>query len=176
MGEYIPYQRLEKIISGEKRRGKVIVLTGGCFDILHEGHYHLFREAKKLGDILVVNVVNDGRVRVYKGEERPVIKSRKRAIMVAGQENVDYSSIHTSVSSGPTIELGLLIKPDIIAKSEWDPEEIERLKELFGYDIELKTIPRSRIQTSTTGIIEGIRKSALRNYRSRRRRNVKSLT
>jgi len=75
-----------------------------------------------------------------------------------GQENVDYSSIHPSVSSGPTIELGLLVKPDIIAKSEtWNPEEIERLKELFDYDIELRTIPRSRIPTSTTSIVEGIR-------------------
>ena len=177
MGEYVPYQRLERIIREEKKKGKVIVLTGGCFDIVHEGHHYLFTKARELGDILVVNVVNDGRVKMYKGEERPLRKSRKRAIVVAGQEKVDYSSIHPSVNSGPTIELGLLIKPDIIAKSEWDPEEIEGLRELFDYDIELKTIPRSRIQTSTTGIIEGIRNSALRNYRSRRRRNkVKTLT
>jgi len=158
MGEYVPYQKLESIIREEKKQGKVVVLTGGCFDISHEGHLYLFRKARELGDVLVVNVVNDGRVRLYKGEDRPIRKSKRRAIMVAGQENVDYSSIHPSVSSGPTIELGLLVKPDIITKSEtWNPEEIERLEELFDYDIELRTIPRSRIPTSTTSIVEGIR-------------------
>ena len=153
MGKYVPYQKLESIIREEKKQGKVVVLTGGCFDISHEGHLYLFRKAKELGDVLVINVVNDGRVRMYKGEDRPIRKSKRRAIMVAGQVNVDYSSIHPSVNSGPTIELGLLVKPDIIAKSEWDPEEIARLRELFGYDIELRTIPRSRIQTITTSIV-----------------------
>jgi len=158
MGEYVPYQKLESIVREEKEQGKVIVLTGGCFDLIHEGHHYLFRKAKELGDILVVNVVNDGRVKMYKGEDRPLRKSRRRVIVVAGQVNVDYSSIHPSVSSGPTIGLGLLIKPDVIVKSEaWNPEEIVRLKEIFDYDVELKTIPRSRIQTSTTSIIEGIR-------------------
>ena len=157
MGEYVPYQKLESIIREEKKQGKVVVLTGGCFDIVHEGHHYLFRKARELGDILVINVVNDGRVRMYKGEERPIRKSRRRAIVVAGQVNVDYSSIHPSVSSGPTIGLGLIIKPDVIVKSGWDPGEIERLKEVFDYDVELKTIPRSRIQTSTTSILEGIR-------------------
>jgi len=176
MGEYVPYQKLESIIREEKKQGKVIVLTGGCFDILHEGHLYLFRKAKELGDILLVNVVNDGRVRVYKGEDRPIRKSRQRAIMVAGQENVNYSSIYNSVRSGPTIGLGLLVKPDVIARSrKWDCEEIAKLKELFDYDIELRTIPRSRIPTSTTSIVEGIKKSALRNYGSSRRRD-KALT
>ena len=59
MGEYVPYRKLKKIIADKKRQGKKVVLTGGCFDILHPGHIYLFRKSKEIGDILVVNVVND---------------------------------------------------------------------------------------------------------------------
>jgi len=157
MGEYIPYTKLEEIVSYDKEMGNKIVLTGGCFDILHTGHLNFLRKSKELGDVLVVNVVNDPRVRMYKGEKRPINDSRRRATIVSSLEMVDYVTIHPSVDKGPTIELAILIKPDVIAQEtgKLGPEDRERIRELLGYDVELRNIRRSSA-TSTSEIIEKI--------------------
>jgi D-beta-D-heptose 7-phosphate kinase/D-beta-D-heptose 1-phosphate adenosyltransferase len=159
MGKYVPYRKLKKIIADKKRQGKKVVLTGGCFDILHLGHIYLFRKSKEIGDILVVNVVNDERVRRYKGENRPINKSLHRARVISSLEMVDYATVHPSVDKGPTTELALIIKPDVIVKGKiWKDEEKERMKELFDYGVVLKYIRRSHFKTSTTKIIEKIKK------------------
>ena len=160
MGKYVPYQKLEKIIDSEKVFGKSIVLTGGCFDIVHKGHLYLFRRAKEYGDILVVNVVNDERVRMYKGEDRPVNIESQRASVVSALEIVDYATVHPSVDLGPTTELAIMIKPDVIVQVEgkWKRGDRRRLARLLGYDVKLREIKKSRFSTSTTSIIDGILK------------------
>ncbi|MEK6847654.1 MAG: adenylyltransferase/cytidyltransferase family protein [Nanoarchaeota archaeon] len=160
MGEYVPYQRLEEILSSEKISGKRIVLTGGCFELIHPGHLFLFEIAKGFGDILVVNVVNDERVRYHKGQKRPVIGELERAHVVSSIEWVDYSTIHPDTKKGPTTELALLIKPDVIIRGErsWGYREKTRLRKLLGYDVKLINIGRSNEKTSTTSIIDEIKR------------------
>ncbi len=160
MGKYISYEKLEKIIDSEKVLNRRIVLTGGCFDIIHKGHLYLFRRAKEYADILVVNVVNDERVKMYKGEERPVNPESQRANVVSALEIVDYATVHPSVDLGPTTELAIMIKPNVIAQVEgrWKRGDKKRLANLLGYDVELREIKKSRFRTSTTSIIERILK------------------
>ena len=62
---------LEEILEDLKRRGKKVVFTNGCFDILHIGHIRCLEEAKRLGDILVVALNSDQSVRSIKGQSRP---------------------------------------------------------------------------------------------------------
>jgi len=160
MGEYVPYQELPGIIEKEKHAGKRVVLTGGVFDIVHPAHLYLFEIARGLGDILVVNVVNDKRVRYYKGSERPLNPEMQRAQVISGYEWVNYATIHPDFEKGPTIELSLLIKPYIIVRGErgWEDAERERLRKLLNYNVELRSIGRIDTNISTTSIIEKIKK------------------
>lgn len=158
MGKFISYKKLKEIIKEEKNTGKRIVLTGGCFDILHRGHIYLLKKAKEYGDVLVVNVVNDERIKMYKGEKRPINIAFRRAILVSKLEMVDYATIHPSIKKGPTTELALLIRPDVIAQSEgkWKSQDSKRLEKLLGYGVGLKSVKESPFKISTTKIIEEI--------------------
>lgn len=158
MGIYIPPNKIKKIIEAEKEKGNKIILTGGCFDILHQGHIYLFEEAKKYGNILIVNVVNDKRVKTYKGKERPINSELERATMVAALDVVDYSTIYPSIESGPTTNLARIIKPDVMIQrsKKWKKGEKKHLKELLGYDIQTIGIENSPFDISTTSIIEKV--------------------
>ena len=73
-----------------KNRGKKIVFTNGCFDILHVGHVKYLEEAKSYGDVLILGLNSDASVRRLKGESRPVNTEDDRAYILASLEAVDY--------------------------------------------------------------------------------------
>lgn len=73
----------------ERSRGHRIVLTGGCFDILHVGHVSYLRQARQLGDVLVVGLNSDSSVRSLKGPSRPVNQAWARAAVLASLSCVD---------------------------------------------------------------------------------------
>ncbi len=72
-----------------KKRGKIIVFTNGCFDILHKGHLHYLFESKKLGDYLIVGLNSDRSVKSLKGSERPINDQESRAKNLLSIEIVD---------------------------------------------------------------------------------------
>lgn len=76
-------------VKSEKKKGKKIVTTNGCFDILHVGHVRSLAAAKALGDILVVGINSDASVRALKGKGRPIVPERERAEIVASLDPVD---------------------------------------------------------------------------------------
>jgi len=79
------------LLSAElKKRGKKIVFTNGCFDILHVGHVKYLEEAKSYGDVLILGLNSDESVRRLKGESRPVNTENDRAYILASLEAVDY--------------------------------------------------------------------------------------
>src|SRR3989338_3326175 len=84
---------LTRIIQQLKSKGRRVVLTNGCFDLVHAGHVILFERAKRLGDLLVVAINSDRSVRILKGPQRPMMGQRDRALLIAAFESVDYVTI-----------------------------------------------------------------------------------
>ena len=110
-----PRNELIPIIQQLKREGKKIVLTNGCFDILHVGHIHSFREAKKHGDILIIALNSDASVRVLKGKERPYVPVEQRAEILAAVMYVDYVVIFNELDP---LAIITELKPDALVKGE----------------------------------------------------------
>jgi len=104
---------LKTTIEKLREEGKIIVFTNGCFDILHPGHIRYLREAKALGDILIVGLNSDSSVKSIKGDNRPIIPEDERAEMLAALEDIDYIVIF---SEDTPLNLLSTLEPDILAK------------------------------------------------------------
>lgn len=106
-------QAAAAVLAEARRRGRRIVFTNGCFDILHAGHLACLEGAKRLGDLLVVGLNSDASVRGLKGPSRPVIHQDNRAGLLAGLACVDV----VVVFDEPTpVELIELFEPDVLVK------------------------------------------------------------
>jgi D-beta-D-heptose 7-phosphate kinase/D-beta-D-heptose 1-phosphate adenosyltransferase len=113
-------EELSKIIGEMKTKGKKIIFTNGCFDLIHLGHVRYLEEARSLGDILVVGVNSDGSVRGLKGPHRPILPQEERAEILSGLGCVDYVTIFDE----PTpLNLISSLLPDILVKGgDWTKE------------------------------------------------------
>lgn len=106
----------------EKNRGKKIVFTNGCFDILHLGHVEYLNEAKAQGDVLIVAINSDESVRKLKGPDRPVNNEHDRGLMLLNLKAVDCVQVFTEQTP---LEIIKLIKPNVLVKGgDWKPEQI----------------------------------------------------
>ena len=81
---------LSSIIKPFKQAGKRIVFTNGCFDIIHVGHVRYLKEARNLGDVLVVGLNSDESVRAIKGMSRPIVPQGERAEVLSSLRDVDH--------------------------------------------------------------------------------------
>jgi rfaE bifunctional protein nucleotidyltransferase chain/domain len=152
MGNILNWDDLRKVIERRKSEGRKIVFTNGCFDIIHIGHIRYLKEAKLLGDILVVGLNSDRSVSVLK-PDRPVNPQDQRAEVLSSLEMVDYVALFDEETPYALIQL---IQPDVLVKGgDWKKEDI------VGSDIAKETLSLPYIQgVSTTGIIERIRKAS----------------
>ena len=142
---------LKKIVSQLKRKGKRIVFTNGCFDILHPGHIKIFTEAKKKGDILIVGVNSDLSVKLIKGSKRPILDQKSRSQLVAAFELVDYVTLFNELTP---YELIKTIRPQVLVKGgDWSHREI------VGRDL-VEKVCRVKLKGgfSTTSIIKKIKR------------------
>ena len=133
-----------------KKRGKIIVFTNGCFDILHIGHIDYLQKSKELGDILVVGINSDTSVKRLKGPERPINSEDDRALIIAALNFVDHVVIFDEDTPLNCIEL---LKPNIITKGgDWEESKV------IGREIvdQVVLLPYSEGK-STTNIIKNIR-------------------
>jgi rfaE bifunctional protein nucleotidyltransferase chain/domain len=106
----------------EKRNGRRVVFTNGCFDILHPGHIRSFEQARDLGDVLIVGLNSDASVRALKGEGRPVLPQNERAEILAALECVDAVVIFDDLTPGEVIARLL---PDVLVKGgDWAGDKI----------------------------------------------------
>ncbi|MBH49718.1 MAG: D-glycero-beta-D-manno-heptose 1-phosphate adenylyltransferase [Candidatus Marinimicrobia bacterium] len=78
-----------KIVQDWKRRGDTVVFTNGCFDILHAGHIHYLKEAKKLGDRLLIGLNTDRSVQTLKGKTRPINSEISRSTVLKNLSFID---------------------------------------------------------------------------------------
>jgi len=139
-------QRVEKL----KTEGKKLVFTNGCFDIIHAGHTRYLKEAKALGDVLVVGLNSDTSVSAIK-PGRPVNPQDQRAEVLSSLEMVDYVTLFDEETPYALIKL---LQPDILVKGgDWKKADI------VGSDIAKETFSLPYIEgISTTEIIERIKK------------------
>ena len=146
------WNEISIIASELKNKGKKIVFTNGCFDILHIGHVKYLEKAKNFGDILILGLNSDASVKNIKGNDRPINNQTDRAYILASLEVVDYLVIF---DEDTPFELIKLITPDILVKGG-DYEG----KKVSGQDIvkELKIIQYIDGK-STTKTIERIKES-----------------
>jgi len=151
---------LSKIAQGLKAKGKRIVFTNGCFDLLHVGHIRYLEKARSLGDILVVGLNSDRSVRTIKGPDRPILHEQERAEILSGLWCVDYITLFDE----PTpLELITSIKPNVLAKGgDWTKETTvgKEVVERSGGEVVILPFVEG---SSTTNIIETILKRFLKN-------------
>ncbi|MDQ0022633.1 D-beta-D-heptose 7-phosphate kinase/D-beta-D-heptose 1-phosphate adenosyltransferase [Variovorax paradoxus] len=104
---------LKAALAQQRLRGRKIVFTNGCFDILHPGHVRLLKAARALGDVLVLALNSDDSVRRLKGPKRPINSFEHRAEVVAGLSSVDYVVEFDAPTPIETIKLAM---PDVLVK------------------------------------------------------------
>ena len=105
-----------------KRQGRRVVLTNGCFDLLHPGHTRLFAEARKLGDVLVVAMNSDRSVCALKGNRRALQPEAERAEIIAALSAVDYVTIFDDRS---VLNVVSRMLPDVLVKGgDYSPDQI----------------------------------------------------
>jgi len=139
-----------------KREGKTVVFTNGCFDLLHAGHIHLFRTAKKLGDVLIVALNTDASVRRLKGPARPVFPLRERFEVLSAIADIDYL---TSFSTPTPRTVIAALRPDVLVKGgDWGPGEIVGRAEVEAAGGRVVRVPYLKGRSSTN-IIDRISKS-----------------
>jgi D-beta-D-heptose 7-phosphate kinase/D-beta-D-heptose 1-phosphate adenosyltransferase len=147
---------LAEIIAAEKEKGKRIVFTNGCFDLLHAGHVKYLQKARQFGDILVLGLNSDASVRQLKGETRPLIAQDERAHLLAALDCIDYVVIFDEETP---LELIALFTPDILVKGgDYTVDGVvgREIVEAAGGRVEIVEFVDGR---STTGLIERIRAS-----------------
>ena len=112
---------LLRIIKGLKAKGKRIVFTNGCFDLLHIGHIRYLEEAKTLGDVLVVGVNSDSSVRKLKGPKRPILPEEERTETLSGLGCVDYITLFDEIDP---LKLITSLQPNVLVKGgDWTKEQ-----------------------------------------------------
>lgn len=153
--------KLARTVALLRRRGKRIVFTNGCFDILHSGHVTYLDRAKHLGDILVVGLNTDTSVRALKGPTRPLNRQRDRATVLAALESVDYVTLFGERTPERLIKL---LKPDILTKGgDWKVADIVGAADVAARGGRVVSIPFVR-GYSTTSFVRRIETRAGRRH------------
>jgi D-glycero-beta-D-manno-heptose 1-phosphate adenylyltransferase len=140
-----------------RAQGRNVVLTNGCFDLLHAGHVRYLQAARALGEALVVAINGDDSVRALKGEGRPLNTERDRAEIVAALECVSYVVIFPEVRAAGLLEK---VRPSIYVKggdytpATLHPEERAALEKIGA---EIRILP-FQPGYSTSALIERMKK------------------
>ncbi|AUI65417.1 MULTISPECIES: bifunctional D-glycero-beta-D-manno-heptose-7-phosphate kinase/D-glycero-beta-D-manno-heptose 1-phosphate adenylyltransferase HldE [Glaesserella] len=129
---------LKAIVQQSKARGEKIVMTNGCFDILHPGHVSYLENARKLGDRLIVAVNTDASVKRLKGETRPINELDARMAVLAGLASVDW--VVPFGEDTPQRLIGEIL-PDLLVKGgDYKPEEIAGSEEVWANGGEVRVL------------------------------------
>ena len=151
MGRFVGEAELDTALREAREAGKRIVLTNGCFDILHPGHLGYLRESRGLGDVLVVGVNTDDAALRLKGPGRPLMAAEDRAEMLAALEPVDLVVLFGELRAD---ELIRRVQPDVYVKGgEFSPESLPEAETAAELGIEVRMIEYWR-GYSTTALLQ----------------------
>jgi D-beta-D-heptose 7-phosphate kinase/D-beta-D-heptose 1-phosphate adenosyltransferase len=153
MKKILDRKGIQKLSCRLRAEGKKIVFTNGCFDILHAGHVRYLKQARRLGDVLIVGLNSDRSLSAIK-PGRPINSEKNRAEVLAGLAAVDYIVVFSEKTPYNLIKT---LQPDILVKGgDWKKEDI------IGSDIAKETLSLPFVKgISTTRIIEKIMRTAV---------------
>jgi D-beta-D-heptose 7-phosphate kinase/D-beta-D-heptose 1-phosphate adenosyltransferase len=147
-------EELNAAVKEARQRGERIVMTNGCFDVLHAGHVAYLEEAKNLGDRLIVAVNDDDSVRRLKGETRPINQLQDRLLVLAGLAAVDWV---VPFSTDTPANLIASVLPDVLVKGgDYRAEDIVGAKDVLSNGGEVRVLP-FRDGHSSSRIIDKLR-------------------
>jgi D-beta-D-heptose 7-phosphate kinase / D-beta-D-heptose 1-phosphate adenosyltransferase len=153
----IKRQDLVNIIETARSRNERVVMTNGCFDIIHAGHVDYLQQARALGDRLLIAVNDDDSVLRLKGENRPINDLENRMLVLAALAATDWIS---PFSEDTPEDLIRLVKPDVLVKgADYSPEQIAGAEFVQSYGGEVVTIP-FQTHCSTSDIIKKVQISS----------------
>ena len=123
MGRILGVAELRGVLAEQRRSGRTVVFTNGCFDLIHPGHVRSLRDARSLGDLLVVGLNSDRSVkRLGKGPGRPILGEGERAEVLTALEMVDYVTLFDEETP---LELIHAVEPDVLVKGgDWNEADI----------------------------------------------------
>lgn len=139
-------RQLTEVISALRTIGAKVVLTMGTFDFIHIGHFLYLEKAKQHGDVLIVGVDSDDKVRRRKGPDRPIVNEKERVQMLTHVRHVDVVTLKQYTD--PKWALIKLVRPDILiaTRGNYSPSQIKQLKKYCGQVVILEP----QAVTSTT--------------------------
>lgn len=141
-------------IALERSRGRRVVFTNGCFDVLHRGHTSYLNQAKRLGDVLVVALNDDASVRRLKGTGRPINPVADRVGVLAALSCVDYVTTFATDTPAPLLKL---LEPEIYVKGgDYSPDMLAETRVVEAYGGQVRILDYLR-DHSTTAVVARIR-------------------
>lgn len=150
----IQLQPLQQKVSAWRLKGESVVFTNGCFDLLHPGHLEVLLSAANEGNRLVVGLNSDLSVKKLKGESRPLIDEKGRALLLAAQTFVDAVVLFEEETPLKLIEA---IRPDVLVKGgDYKEEAIAGASLVKSYNGKVHTVPLLP-DFSTTRLINKIK-------------------
>ena len=126
-------EEMARVVSHLRGLNQQIVLTSGSFDLIHLGHVKYLARAKELGDVLVVGVDSDAKIKARKGPDRPMVPEAERLELLAHQRPVDY--IFLKPLDEPRWALIKAVRPDVLvltADHSYTDQDLKGLKEYVG--------------------------------------------
>lgn len=134
----IPRSQIKALVRDLKEKGRTIVFTNGCFDLLHVGHVRYLQEAASLGDCLLVGLNSDRSVGLIKDPGRPLISEDQRAEVLAALECIHYVILFDEADP---LSLIKAISPDVLVKgADWALDRIVGADWVMGYGGEVRRV------------------------------------
>jgi rfaE bifunctional protein nucleotidyltransferase chain/domain len=138
---------LTELVAEWRREGEPVILTNGCFDLLHVGHIRYLRGAKALGGKLIVAINADDSVRQIKGEGRPLMPAAERAEIIAGLSDVDAVVIFDEPDVRALIRE---IRPDVHAKgTDYTRDNVPERDEVLAYGGRVEIVGDAKDHSTT---------------------------
>lgn len=152
MAQVLTVDKIPDIL--QKLKHEKVILTGGCFDILHPGHVFFLQKAKEAGDILVVLLESDEKIKKLKGVNRPVHTQKERAQVLSALRYVDYVvMLPFMVMEQDYDQIISKIKPDIIALTKGYKDANHHARSAKQVGAKLKYITKIIGEHSTSRIL-----------------------
>lgn len=151
MNKIISVSDAEKIAQNLKQKNKTIVISGGCFDILHIGHIRFFKKAKEKGDYFFILLESDETVKKLKGKNRPINPQIDRAEVLSAIDFIDYVVLLDKIKTNDEYDnLIYKIKPNVIATTKNDPQVIHNIRQAQKINATVAYVTKRVKNKSTT--------------------------